>query len=256
MSDDPIPAPDHTATRSIVHAARGMVCGAEPLAVETGVAMLRRGGSAVDAALATNACLALMEPTSCGLGGDLFALLWDPEAQALVGFNGSGRAPLALTIDRVRPESDGTIPLRSPASWTVPGCVDGWFALHARFGRMPLADLLAPAIDYAREGFALTPGVASDWARPAEVCRGQAGFAEALIPGGRARGPGARFCNPALATTLERIATGGRDAFYDGPIARELVRYSQAQGGSFSLEDFARHVPTWDTPISTDYRGV
>src|SRR5258706_3140635 len=164
MSDDPIPAPDHTATRSIVHAARGMVCAAQPLAVETGVAMLRRGGSAVDAALATNACLALMEPTSCGLGGDLFAMVWDLRAGALVGFNGSGRAPLALTIDRVVPDADGTIPLRSPASWTGPGCVYGWFGLHARFGRLPLADLLAPAIEYAREGFALTPVIASDWA--------------------------------------------------------------------------------------------
>src|SRR5258708_36348900 len=119
MSDDPIPAPDHTATRSVVRAAHGMVCAAQPLAVETGVEMLRRGGSAVDAALATNACLALMEPTACGLGGDLFALLWDPETGGLVGLNASGRAPLALTAERVPPAPDGTVPRHSPYAWTV-----------------------------------------------------------------------------------------------------------------------------------------
>src|SRR5690242_10571493 len=123
------------ATRSPVLARHGMVCAAQPLAVETGVDVLRRGGTAVDAAIAVNACLALMEPTSCGLGGDLFAMIWDPRGPGLVGLNASGRAPAALAIERVTPDPDGTIPLRSPASWTVPGCVDGWFEAHARHGR-------------------------------------------------------------------------------------------------------------------------
>src|SRR3989442_1294815 len=146
MAAQQLPAPGRgAATRSVVRAARGMVCAAQPLAVAAGVATLRAGGSAVDAALATNACLALMEPTSCGLGGDLFALLWDPDARALVGLNGSGRAPLGLTAARVEAAPDGTVPLHSPFAWTVPGCVDGWCALHGRFGRLPLARVLAPA---------------------------------------------------------------------------------------------------------------
>ena len=141
------------ATRSVVWAPHGMVCAAQPLAVQAGVEVLKRGGSAVDAAIAVNACLGLMEPTANGLGGDLFAMVWDPRAKKLAGLNASGRAPLALTIDKVPAEKDGTIPLYSPYSWTVPGCADGWFELHKRYGRLPMKELLAPAIRYAEEGF-------------------------------------------------------------------------------------------------------
>ena len=257
MSERPLPAPGRgAAARSVVHAARGMVCAAQPLAVGAGVEMLRQGGSAVDAAIATNACLALMEPISCGPGGDLFALLWDPQAGALVGFNGSGRAPLALTIERVTAAEDGTIPLRSPATWTVPGCVDGWCALHARFGRLPLAQLLLPAIEYAREGFPLSPVIAADWARGLDTFRAQPGFAEVFMPNGRAPREGEMFLNPGLADTLQRIAEGGRDAFYRGVIAQEIVKFSAVHGGAFALEDFARHTSTWDEPIATNYRGI
>src|SRR3989454_9847360 len=140
------------ASRSVVYAAHGMVCAAQPLAVQAGLDVLKRGGSAVDAAIAVNACLGLMEPTANGLGGDLFAMVWDPKAKKLAGLNASGRAPLGLTIDKVPAEKDGTIPLYSPYSWTVPGCADGWFELHKRYGRLPMKELLAPAIRYAEEG--------------------------------------------------------------------------------------------------------
>ena len=243
------------ASRSVVHARHGMVCAAQPLAVEAGVEVLREGGSAADAAIAVNACLALMEPTSCGPGGDLFALLWDPKAGKLVGLNASGRAPLGLTIEKVTPEADGTIPLYSPYAWTVPGCVDGWFELHARYGRLPRSRVLAPAIRYAEEGFPLSPVIASDWAHGAARFKDKPGFAEVFMPGGQAPREGEIFRNPALARTLRLLAEQGRDAYYRGPIAQALVRYSQAHGGFFALEDFARHHSTWDEPISTDYRG-
>lgn len=134
------------ATRSVTLARHGIVAAAHPVAVQVGLEILRRGGSAVDAAIAVNAALSLMEPTSCGLGGDLFAMVWDPATGKLYGLNGSGRAPLALTLDKVPPLADGTMPVYSPYAWTVPGCADAWFELHERFGRLPMKDLLAPTI--------------------------------------------------------------------------------------------------------------
>jgi len=243
------------ATRSVVWAPHGMVCAAQPLAVQAGVEVLKRGGSAVDAAIAVNACLGLMEPTANGLGGDLFAMVWDPKAKKLAGLNASGRAPLGLTIDKVPAEKDGTIPLYSPYSWTVPGCADGWFELHKRYGRLPMKELLAPAIRYAEEGFPLSPVIASDWERSVKVFADKPGFKEVFMPNGRAPREGELFKNPALAKTLRLLAERGRDAYYRGPIAEALVGYSKARGGFFSLEDFAQHHSTWDEPISTEYRG-
>ena len=243
------------ATRSVVHAAHGMVCAAQPLAVRAGLEVLEQGGSAVDAAIAVNACLGLMEPTANGLGGDLFAMVWDPRAGRLAGLNASGRAPLALTVDRVKPESDGTIPLYSPFSWTVPGTCDGWFELHAKYGKLPMSKVLAPAIRYAEEGFPLSPVIASDWERSTRVFKDKPGFAAVFMPGGRAPREGERFKNPALAKTLRLLASKGRDAYYRGPIAEAIVRFSKSNGGFFALEDFARHTSTWDAPISTGYRG-
>ena len=141
-ADRPEGRPD--ATRSVVYARHGMVAAAHPVAVQMGLDTLKRGGNAVDAAITVNAALAFMEPTSCGLGGDLFAMVWDPSAGELTGLNGSGRCPGGLTRDKVPPDEDGTIPLFSPYSWTVPGCVDGWFTLHARYGKLPMAELLKP----------------------------------------------------------------------------------------------------------------
>src|SRR5262249_13528809 len=156
----------------------GMVCAAQPLAVQAGLEILKKGGTAVDAAIAVNACLGLMEPTANGLGGDLFAIVWDPKTNKVVGLNASGRAPLALTIDKVTPDKDGTIPLYSPFSWTVPGACDGWFELHAKYGRLPMSEILAPAIHYAEDGFPLSPVIASDWQRSVRVFKDKPGFAE------------------------------------------------------------------------------
>ena len=244
------------ATRSVSYARHGMVSAAHPLAVEVGVDILRRGGNAIDAAIAVNAALAFLEPVACGPGGDLFAMVWDARSKTLVGLNASGRAPRALSAEKVEPMADGTIPLFSPYAWTVPGAVDGWFALHRRFGVLPMAEVLAPAIRLAREGAPVPAVIAGAWERSARVFRSKPGFAEVFLPGGRAPREGEVFANPALARTLEMLAAGGRKAFYEGPIARTLVAFSDAQGGFFTLEDFAEHRSEWVQPISTTYRGV
>jgi gamma-glutamyltranspeptidase / glutathione hydrolase len=244
------------ATRSVTVARHGMVAAAHPLAVAVGVDVLKRGGSAVDAAIAVNAALALMEPMSCGLGGDLFAIVWDPAAGALAGYNGSGRAPRSLTPGKVTPAADGTIPDDSPFTWTVPGCVDGWFELHARFGRLPMAELLAPAIAYARAGVPVPQVIAGAWARGARRVGDKPGFAEVFMPGGKAPAEGDVFANPALAGTLEMLAGGGRDAFYAGPVAARLVEFSERNGGFLAREDLAVHHGEWVEPVSTTYRGA
>ena len=244
------------ATRSVVYAQRGMAASAQPLASRIGVAVLERGGTAVDAAIAVNAALAVLEPVSCGLGGDLFAIVRDPKTGALAGLDASGRSPLALTPDKIRANPDGTIPLYSPYSWTVPGAADGWFELHRRFGRLPMKELLAPAIRLAEEGAPVPQVIAGAWARSERVFRDKPGFAEVFLPGGRAPREGEVFRNPALARTLRLLAEKGRDAYYDGPIAAAIVAYSRKVGGFFSPEDFRRHHSDWTTPIKTTYRGA
>ena len=244
------------ATRSVTVARHGMVAAAQPLAVEIGLDVLKRGGSAVDAAIAVNAALGLMEPVSSGLGGDLFAIVWDPASGKLYGLNGSGRAPLALTPDMVPPLKDGTIPPYSPFAWTVPGCADAWYALHGRFGRLPMKDLLAPTIAYAKEGFPVSQVIAGSWGRSVNRFKDKPGFADVFLPGGRAPVEGEPFANPALAHTLELLAAGGRDAFYKGEIADAIVAFSAKVGGFFSKEDFARHACEWQDPISTTYRAT
>ena len=243
------------ATRSATVAKHGMVAAAHPLAVGIGVDVLKRGGSAVDAAIAVNAALALMEPVACGLGGDLFAIVWDPVTGKLHGLNGSGRAPATLTPDKVVPTALGTIPEDSPVAWTVPGCVDGWFELHARFGRLPVSELLAPAIAYARAGVPVPQVIAGAWARGALRFGDKPGFAEVFMPDGKTPAEGDLFANPALARTLERLAAGGRDAFYRGDIAARLAAYSERVGGYLSAADLAAHRSEWVEPISTVYRG-
>jgi gamma-glutamyltranspeptidase/glutathione hydrolase len=244
------------ATRSVTYARHGMVGAAHPLAVQIGLDVLKAGGSAVDAAIATNAALGFLEPVSCGLGGDLFAMVWDPASEKLYGLNASGRAPASLTIDKVPATERGTIPVYSPYSWTVPGCADGWFALHEKFGRLPMKDLLEPVAQMAREGAPVPQVIAGSWARGAERFADSPGFAEVFMPGGVVPAEGDVFANPALANTLEVLAAGGRDAFYEGEIAREIVAFSNENGGFFTMEDFANHTSEWVEPISTTYRGL
>ena len=243
------------ATRSVVYGRSGMVAASQPLAAQAGIDILKAGGSAVDAAIAMNACLGLMEPTANGIGGDLFAIVWDPRTQKLHGLNACGRSPMTLTAAAIPAEADGTIPLYSPFAWSVPGCVDGWAELHGKFGKLPLSRVMAPAIGYAEGGFPLSPVIASDWARSVTRFGKQPGFAEVFMPGGRTPAEGEVFRNPALARTLTRIGEKGRKGYYEGPTAEAIVRFSKANGGFFSLGDLSKHRSDWVDPVSVNYRG-
>ena len=238
-------------TRSVVYARNGMVASSHPLATRVGVEILLRGGSAVDAAIAVNAMLGMIEPMMCGIGGDLFAQVWDAKTRKLYGLNASGRCPQGLTADKVPPTSQGTVPPYSPFAWTVPGAVDGWFALHGKFGRLPMKDLLGPAIRAGNEGVPVPRVISGEWRG-----RGGPGFASVFLPQGRPPAEGEIFRNPALARTYGVLAEGGRDAFYRGSIAETILAFSRKQGGFFSKKDFADNKPTWVEPISTTYRGV
>lgn len=244
------------ATRSVVYARHGMVASAHPLASQVGVEILRKGGSAADAAIAVNAALAFLEPVACGPGGDLFAIAWDAKQGKLLGLNASGPAPRALTREQVPPEKDGTIPLYSPYAWTVPGAMEGWFELHAKLGRLPWAEVLAPAIRLAQGGAPVPQAIAAAWERGARAFRDKPGFAAVFLPNGRAPKEGEVFANPALARTLETLAREGRASIREGSIARQIVRYSAAHGGFFALEDFRGFRAEWVEPISAGYRGV
>jgi gamma-glutamyltranspeptidase/glutathione hydrolase len=232
-----------------------MVATSQPLATAVGVDVLRRGGSAVDAAIAANATLGLVEPTGCGLGGDLFAIVRDADSRKLFGLNASGRSPRELTLAHFERLGLTQIPDRGPLSVSVPGAVDGWFELHARFGTLSFGELLAPAIGYARDGFPLTEVIARDWAVGARALRDYAGFAAVFLPDGRPPSAGDVFRNPRLADAYELLATDGRDAFYRGPIAAAVHDYLDAQGGFLRHHDLAAHRSTWVDPVSTTYRG-
>ncbi|MBD3220884.1 gamma-glutamyltransferase [bacterium] len=244
------------ATRSEVLAREAMVATSQPLATQAGLEIMRKGGNALDAAIAANAVLALVEPTGCGLGGDLFAIVWDPESGRLHGLNGSGRSPRSLTLAELRDRGLERMPAYGPLPVTVPGCVDGWFELHERFGTLPMAEVLAPAIRYAREGFPVTELIAHYWQLNALNRRDQPGFAATFLPDGRAPRKGEVFRNPDLARTLEEIAAGGRDAFYEGRIAGVIADQMAAIGGFLTREDLAAHTSEWVDPVSATYRGV
>ena len=244
------------ATRSEVLATHGMAATSQPLATQVAVTVMREGGSAVDAAIAANAALALMEPTGAGIGGDLFAIVWDPKAGRLVGFNGSGRSPQGLTLAWLREHGITHVPAKGPLPVSVPGAVDAWAELHARFGKRPLADDLAPAIRYAREGFPVTEVIAAHWARSVAALLDVPGFSEQMTLDGRAPKAGEVWKNANLAATLERIAKDGRRAFYEGPVAKTIADAVQAQGGFLSTQDLAAHRGEWVEPVSTNYRGV
>ncbi len=232
--------------------AANAVSTSQPLATQAGIAMLARGGNAVDAALATAITLTVVEPCSNGVGSDLFAIVWDGER--LAGLNASGRAPAAWTPQRFNGRSE--MPERGWDTVTIPGAVSGWVALSRRYGKLPFADLFEPAIRYARDGFLLSPIITGYWARALSVLPQDLGWPEHFLPWGRAPRPGERFANPALARSLERIAQTGGDAFYCGELAAAMVKHAQAHGGAHTLEDFAVAQCDWVTLLGLDYRGT
>jgi len=250
------------ATRSEVLARHGMVCTSVPAATQVGIDILRRGGSAVDAAIAANATLGLMEPVSNGIGGDLFAIVYRAKENKLYGINGSGRSPLGLSYERMKAELDKlnrkTIPPQSMLPISVPGTVDAWSELHKKFGKLKLSDDLAPAIKYAEEGFPVTDLIAYYWAFGPRLYKGLPGaFLETYTLDGKGRTPakGDIFKNPALAKTLQLIGEKGRDAFYKGEIADKIDNFMQQNGGFLRKADFEKHKSTWVDPVSVNYRG-
>ncbi|MDV0437895.1 gamma-glutamyltransferase [Xanthomonas sacchari] len=243
------------ATRSEVIAPHAMAATSQPLATQVALDTMRDGGSAVDAAIAANAALGLMEPTGNGVGGDLFAIVWDPKTQKLYGYNGSGRSPKALTLAEFQRRGLKEIPATGPLPVSVPGAVDGWFALHERFGRRTMAQNLAPAIRYARDGHPVAETIAYYWGLSVPRLSQYPGFKEQFTIDGRAPRKGELWKNPNLANTLQQIADGGRDAFYKGPIARTIDAYFKANGGFLRYEDLASHHGEWVEPVSTNYRG-
>ena len=243
------------ASRSPVLATQGMAATSQPLATQIALDVLKRGGSAVDAAIAANAAQGLMEPTGCGIGGDLFAIVWSAEDKKLFGLNASGRSPQSLPFQYFADNGLDKIPSHGPLPVSVPGAVDGWFELHNKFGKLPMKELLAPAIGYAEQGFPVTQLVAYYWNRSVPRLQEYPGFKETFMPGGHAPQEGDLFRNPRLAKTYRRIAEGGRDAFYKGDIAREIGTYMKRNGGFLSYEDLAAHESEWVDPVSTNYRG-
>ncbi len=243
------------ATRSEVIAPHAMAATSQPLATQIALEVMKSGGSAVDAAIAANAALGLMEPTGNGVGGDLFAIVWDPRTHKLYGYNGSGRSPKSLTLAEFQRRGLKDIPPTGPLPVSVPGAVDGWFALHQRFGRNTMAANLAPAIRYAREGHPVAETIAYYWDRSVPRLSKYPGFAEQFTVDGHAPRKGQLWKNPNLADTLQRIADGGRDAFYKGDIARTIDAYFKANGGFLSYDDLASHQGEWVEPVSSNYRG-
>ena len=261
-------------SRSPVYGALGMAATAQPLASQVAIDVLKQGGSAVDAAIAANAALGLMEPTGNGIGGDLFAIVWDPASEKLYGYNGSGRSPQGRSLEDLRqritdmksagrlPENYQGIPPLGSLSVTVPGTVDGWFALHDQFGKLPMDQVLAPTVEYALNGFPVSPVIAYYFSRNLAAFNRFPDMMEEFdntqatwFKGGRAPAEGEMFRNPDLATTLEKIGKDGRDSFYKGELAQVMAKYFERIGGGLALEDFAAHRGEWVSPGSVNYRG-
>ena len=244
------------ATRSEVIARNGMAATSQPLATQVAIDILKAGGSAVDAAIAANATLGLMEPTGNGMGGDLFAIVWIEKEKKLYGLNASGRSPKSLTLEKLKEELKGkkSIPSLGPLPVSVPGCVDGWFELHGKFGKLSMAENLAPAIGYAKDGFPVSELIAYYWNRSAFLKR-YPGFEATFLRDGKAPAKGEIFRNPMLASTLEKLAENGRDEFYKGSIAKTIDAFMKEHGGYLSYEDLASHKSEWVEPVSTNYRG-
>ncbi|AXR05172.1 gamma-glutamyltransferase [Salinimonas sediminis] len=243
------------ASRSEVIAQQGMAATSQPLATQVALDILKAGGNAIDAAIAANAMLGLVEPTGAGIGGDLFAIVWDAKTQKLYGLNASGRSPLALEKAEFARQGLTKIPAFGPLPVSVPGAVDGWFTLHEKFGHLPMQNILTPAINYARKGFPVTELIAYYWEMNNQRIGHYPGFSETFLLNGKAPQKGDIFRNPHLASTYEKLATGGAKAFYQGDIAHTIAAYMKEQGGFLSYADLAAHTSTWVTPVSTNYRG-
>ena len=243
------------AIRSPVLATSAMAATSQPLATQVALDVMKNGGNAIDAAIAANALLGLVEPTGNGIGGDLFAIVWDAKTKKLYGLNASGRSPKSLSLEWFAQNGHQSIPSHGPLPVTVPGAVDGWFMLHDRFGKKRMNELLKPTIDYAKEGFPVSQLIAYYWNRSIPLLERWPGFSEQFTIEGRAPAEGEIWKNPGLAKTLQSIADGGRDAFYKGDIAKTIANYMEKNGGFLSYEDLSSHTGNWVDPVSTNYRG-
>lgn len=247
------------ATRSEVIAQNGMVASSHPLATQIGIDILKKGGNAIDAAIAVNAALGLMEPTGCGVGGDLFAIIWDPKTQQLHGLNASGPSPMDLTLEDFQQQGFESIPYYGALPVSVPGTVAGWFAMHEKFGSIPIETLLEPAISYAESGFPLTELIAYYIQMSVNGFKriGYPNIQETYIDqnGGQLPNEGEIYKNPYLADTYRKIAAQGRDGFYKGEVAKAIAEVMQSQGGFLTEKDLARFEAEWIEPVSVNYRG-
>ena len=243
------------ASRSEVIGQNGMVATSHPLATQIGLDILKQGGTAVDAAIAANIALGLMEPTGNGIGGDLFAIVWDAKTKKLHGLNASGPAPKNISIDYFKQQGLTKIPSYGPLPVTVPGAVDGWVKLHERFGKLKFASLFEPTIEYAIKGFPITETIAYYLDRSQKRFENYPNFNEVWVKNGKMPQKGEIFKNPQLASTLKTIAENGREGFYEGPIAQTMVEFIQSQGGFLSYDDLAGYHSEWTPPVSSNYRG-
>lgn len=248
------------ASRSEVIATDAMAATSHPLATQIALDIMKQGGNAIDAAIAANAALGLMEPTGNGIGGDLYAIIWDAKTSTLHGLNASGRSPLGLSYDTLKAELDKLgrhdLPPHGMLPISVPGTVDGWFEMHQKFGKLPMPTILQPTIEYAEKGFPVTELIAYYWNRSVPILSPQPGdFKGAFTLNGKAPAKGEIFKNPALANTLKAIAKDGRDAFYRGELTRKIDSFMQQNGGYLRFADFANHRSDWVEPVSADYKG-
>ena len=248
------------ASRSEVIATEAMAATSHPLATQIALDIMKQGGNAIDAAIAANAALGLMEPTGNGIGGDLYAMIWDAKTGKLYGLNASGRSPLGLSYDTLKAELEklgrSDLPPHGMLPISVPGTIDGWFEMHQKFGKLPMPQLLQPTIDYAERGFPVTELIAYYWDRSVPVLSPQPGdFKDSFTINGKAPAKGQIFKNPGLAYTLRTVAKDGRDAFYRGEITRKIDKFMTENGGYLRFADFANHRSDWVEPVGVDYKG-
>ena len=246
---------DRTQARSMVISDRGIVATSQTLASQAGAQVLARGGSAIDAAIAADAVLGVVEPMSCGMGGDLFVLYWDAKTGKLTGLNASGWSPKALTPDFLRAQGRSSMPVAGIHAVTVPGCVNGWSKLHQRFGKLPWQELFQPAVYYAEHGFPVTELIQAGWRNSLSILNSDDNARRLFLRDGAAPHVGEMFRNPQLAGALKLVATEGAEAFYRGLIAKAILRTSDRLGGTLAAADLSEFDAEWVAPVSTEYRG-